>query len=262
MSVVLGIAKLGFKSRLVYRLGAFLTALSALAVVAVFRAAWSAAYADHSVLNGYTAAEAVAYTLVAIVLTSTAVIGADWIIHEGVNTGALAMLLVLPISLYRNLRAEVVGRVAANFLLVFVPTVAGAGFLFGLPRPPILNLLAFVPAWGMAVLIFFNVEFLVGLMSVRLESALGLISVKNGVVALLAGGAIPLEFYPGRSGQLLEWSPFAAMLYAPARILSSDIDVFEVCLLLSRQVAWLGVMALLVPRAWRRVRPTLRISGG
>lgn len=187
------------------------------------------------------------------------VVFADGDIYSALSKGDVAASLCRPMSLYGNwfslacgsrLSAALISAPALMIALLmpepFRATLPGIGTLF-------LFIVSILLALGVtaacAMLMYISLFWLI--------SQRGIKVIVTAVTHFLAGGIIPLAFFPENIRRLLELSPFAAMQNTPLMIFSGALAGADILPALLLQVFWLVVLIrlgeLLMHKALRRV---------
>ena len=149
------------------------------------------------------------------------------------------------------MRAGVVGMVAF---------VAAYGLSGGLPgEAPGLLAAPVLGAGGLALgVLSIN---LIGSFAVWLHDTTPLYWVWQKLLFTLGGLLLPLEIYPEWLRSVAQWTPFAAMLNGPARLVFS-FDIGDAVAVAGRLAIWSGLLALMMLAVWRRAARNLEGHGG
>lgn len=277
-------ARVALKSRLAYRANFAGAMLTYGLFVFVFSRIWATVYADKGDIAGYTRQMCVWYFVVAEVVAFGfgRFFGS---LNRDIQGGQVAYLLVRPFDFVGFQCAQSVGPAVVDSAILLVEGVL-VGFLAA-GAPP-----AFAALWaqagsaaggGPAVFVWFAVR-VVPLGAVMLVSILmaGCISFffhisiamtsfwfeENAAffwifqkLTLIVGTLVPLEFLPEGVQVVARWTPFAAMGYAPGRIVVGA-GLREVVGLLGLQVLWLGLSVVVSRLVFVAGRRSLTVNGG
>ncbi|MBN1777315.1 MAG: ABC transporter permease [Clostridiales bacterium] len=187
-------------------------------------------------------------------------------IFETINTGAIAYEMARPLDLYGRWFCQSVATRTARCLLRALPILLVAFIIPGPLRmtlPPdagqfLLFLLSAVLSLGVVVAF----SMLVYISTFYTLSAVGMRVMAAVVVDFLAGGTVPLPFFPPAIRTVVELTPFAAMQNMPLRIYSGNIAGTDAALGIGLQLFWL---AALVFCGWRWMQKALQkviVQGG
>lgn len=234
------------EERLVYRGDfAFATLVRFLPIVTqIFL--WRAIFAGRpdEPLNGYTFANMVAYYLLAMVGRAfSSMPGLASGIARDVRDGAIKKYLTQPIDLlgylfwYRVAHKLVYYFVATGpFVLVFWLC---REYFTGWPEPRVL--IAWILSLGMAFLVGFLLESLIGLIAFWFLEVSSLLFIYMMLNYFLSGHMIPLDWL-GEFGEWIQYLPFQYLAYFPAAIFLGKIPVEELPLRLTIELAWIVVL--------------------
>jgi ABC-2 type transport system permease protein len=189
----------------------------------------------------------------------------DRSIARRVIDGDFARDLLRPVSVFAwELGFAVALRLAA-VALEFVPSLV----LYSLLVPPDFltagTLLRFLIATVVAFLLFFVMNFLIGLAGVYLQGPNAILAAKHVLVSALAGALIPLEFFPAGYQRVLHASPFPYLFYWPIQFFLGRDGAADWPDLVRHQavaVAWLFGLFAAAWLLWRRAIRRYTDAGG
>jgi ABC-2 type transport system permease protein len=257
MRAFAAIFKLNIKIVLQYRT-AFMVSLIGEPIVLLINAAnFSTIYAynqAHTML-GYSLSQMVWYfagiTLVWFCIWNAA----DQNMAQRILSGDLSVMLLRPISIFRFELAQAVSLRVMGFLLEFMPCL----FIFSLIFfPDFLTLgsaLRFLPVIMLAFLLYFLINFLIGLSAFRIKSNYSLQSLKFVLISLTAGAFIPLEFFPKWLQRINALLPFQYLFYWPIHVLlnkEATRDAESYLKILIIQLGWVFAFYMLCRNLWRK----------
>jgi len=187
-------------------------------------------------------------------------------ISEAITSGSVAYELVRPMGLYGRWFAVSAANRLARALLRCAPVLIVAFFVpapYGMTLPPSFSLFALfllsaILALGVVVaftmLLYVAVFYMLNSLGVRL--------VAGALADFLAGGILPLPFFPEPFRSIAELLPFAAMQNMPLRIYSGDIAGAGAVRGVALQIFWLVVLTLLGRLAMNRALKRVVVQGG
>jgi len=182
-------------------------------------------------------------------------------IEEDVRRGDVAARLARPVGYLGTRIAEGLGEMAARFLgLVTLGFLVAWLLAGGLPPHP-LSILAAVPLAFLSACLHVVVQGAVGLSAFWLHEATPLHWVTQKLLFVFGGLLFPLEIYPDWLRTIAMWTPFAAMVHGPARLVFG----FDGALFLSsllRLLGWGAAIGLFVFWLNRRALRALEVGGG
>jgi len=252
------VLSIGLQNNLTYRFNYLTRTLFSFiplfAMLSLWRTIYSANGPDH-VLSGYTEAQMVFYyILVAVVDVFTAVNEDDWQIAADIREGNISQFLLKPMDyLWYRLWLFFSGRLA----FVMMAAVPLAVFLFcfrGYCVAPAsgLALAAFPVSLALTALLQFFLSYSMALLAFWVLEISTFIFILFAFEYLASGHLFPLDLLPPALQQVLAFTPFPSMLYAPIGIYMGKIQGAEVGWHLLTQGFWVLAMYGLARYMWRR----------
>lgn len=185
----------------------------------------------------------------------------DGQIIESITSGGIAYEVVRPTNLYFMWLVKDIAQHCAGAFLRCAPILIVAALL---PQPFGMHLPVSAAAFGIFLLSMLlgalNASAFIVLQYITVfytMSPQGIRSISLAVGELLAGGFIPLTFFPDGIRQVVELLPFAAMQNVPLRIYSGNLAGSNMWFMLLMQIFWAIVLTgggyLLMQHAKKRV---------
>ena len=164
-------------------------------------------------------------------------------IQDEILDGSLAAHLVRPVGYVAVTGAQELGRMTAKIAVMALPAAALA---YALAREVPFEIVSVLPlaaslAAGAACLL--AAQIVVGLSTAWLGTARPTFFIVQKLIFVLGGIVLPLDAYPPVLARMAWFTPFPAMLYAPAS-LALDSSPTHVVAVLGLQVFWLSVALL------------------
>lgn len=236
-------------------------AIAMVVFMSIFGMLWRTVFAAQAAesIAGLTLQQTLWYMLVTeLVVLSKPLLAKE--MAESVQNGSIAYELLRPCRFGLYHLSRFAGHVALRACVV-LPAGALTVFLMvgDAPGPQGIApaLIALILAWGLE----FCFEALIGLTAFWTEDVGAFRFVYQKVSFLLGGLLMPLEFYPPWLAGLARLTPFASILYAPARIcIGPEPDLIVSTLVL--QAGWLAVLTLAFQLLSRRALRNLAVNGG
>ncbi|OGH00962.1 MAG: hypothetical protein A2600_03705 [Candidatus Lambdaproteobacteria bacterium RIFOXYD1_FULL_56_27] len=218
--------QVAWSNLLVYRLNFLLSAIAPLVVFLVVKLSlWYRVYegAPSALVGGFTFSQMATYHLW-VFLTSLLVFNGNATkISEDIRMGKITSYLIYPFSLWEFHGATFLARTLVQ-LGIAATTLTGVwAFLSGqvhFPEPHTLALGLLLTL--MAAGFWFWANYLVGLIGFWMEETWTLMVMLQILAYFLSGSLIPLSFYPPWLQGLLNYTPFPAIAYLPARVLMGE----------------------------------------
>jgi ABC-2 type transport system permease protein len=182
-------------------------------------------------------------------------------IERDVRQGDLAYQLPRPISYLGARLAESAGDFA---LRASALAVAGAGLARwmsgGLPEDP-RGLLLAIPLGVLAAWVGLCFHAAVGLCAVWLQDCSPVYWIWQKCAFLFGGLMLPLEVYPDWLREIALWTPFAALMHGPGRMVfgwQPELALWTA----GKLLVWAVVASALLVWVYRRARTALDVNGG
>jgi len=255
----------GVMDSLHFRLSAFVLFFGNLVYIAIIYYLWRAIYASSpsKVVNGMTFTDTLIYVVLASSLFSFMEMYFVWEVGRSVQSGKVVLDLIKPMGYKSFVFWSNTGSLFFNFFSVFLPTFIVVCILTKGAVPLGVNLLWFIPAVLMAIIINYNIDFLVGTICIYTESIWGVNMMKQVIVLLFSGATIPLAFFPDKLKSIAYHLPFQSIYNTPLTILLMKSppakDVLPMVLL---QLFWCLVLALFTTVFWHFSIRRITVNGG
>ena len=187
-------------------------------------------------------------------------------IISSVTEGAIAYEMVRPVNLYNRWLCQITATRLSRTVLRFIPVIVVASLLpypYGLSAPA---------SFGHFLLFLCSIILAVGLMTVITNfmyiclfytlNMSGLMGIVYGVFLPLAGGVIPIPFFPEPFRTIALFLPFAAMQDIPLRIYSGHISGTELVQSIGVQAFWLAFLLITGHLLMNRTLKKVVVQGG
>lgn len=226
---------------------------------------WKAIFASSGsdVVNGMTFETTMIYLVLATALFNFMEMYIVWEMGRDIQSGKIALNLLKPMKYKDYLFWSVSGSFVVNFVFTFIPTflivmlVTKGTIAFGI------NIVCFMIAVVLAVIINYEIDFIIGTVCLYTESIWGINVMKQAVVTLLSGATIPLAFFPEKLRTVIEYLPFRAIYDTPLTILlSRNPDAGMVAEKLLVSLAWAVAMSLISHLFWHISIRQVTVNGG
>ena len=255
----------GVMESLHFRLSALILFFGNLVYIAIIFYLWKAIYASSAtdVVNGMTFTDTLIYVVLASSLFSFMEMYFVWEMGRSIQSGKIVLELIKPMGYRHYLFWSNSGSLIMNFFSVFLPTFIVIEIVTKGAIVPGLNLLFFVLAVSMGVVINFNIDLFVGIICMYTESIWGINIMKQVIVLLFSGATIPLAFFPGKLRQIAYCLPFQSIYNTPLRILlMKKVDLCEAGQMLLLQLFWCALLTVLTSLFWRVSIRRITVNGG
>ena len=245
------------KSRLIYRGGAFIEAISSLLYFYVNMSIWQVLYKGQS--------EKIKQMITYLLLLSVARIFASdnlqQIFAKKFKDGSLSLDFAIPLNYKRYMLSMAAGQSAGNFILFTLPVILVLlPFLFlYLSAPESLStFIVYLVAQGMGFLIALEINFFLGQLIFQTHTLEATQFAYWSLMTLFGGRFIPLWLYPESLGMIVRWLPFHLIYSSPVAIYLGK----ETGIIILLQLLWYGLMILFNRMLWLKGRKYITIQGG
>lgn len=215
------IARIMFKTQLVYRFDACMTALNVTAQIVFAWLLWGAIFESRSTVAGFTFSQMSAYYVIHCFLTQCS--RSDSIsseISDKVKNGTFSRYLVIPVHVNGYFTAQTLGTMM--YYLSFVLAASGIWFvLLGSGSALTTDLFCLCTAICMAMIgLFFMMQLnlFLGLLAFRFLDIGSFLMIKDNLILFLAGGLMPLALLPAGILAAMKLLPFYYLTYLPSML--------------------------------------------
>lgn len=180
-----------------------------------------------------------------------------------VKSGDIAVYLLKPLHYPGYLLANHVGNFLFELLTVTVPVAIIVALAVGLvPPASLFHGLAFLAFWALSFMMLFLLTAVLGLAAFWLMTTDSLDWFFNSIMTLLAGGLVPLWFFPAWLAAIAGHLPFAWVSFYPAAVYIGQLGVGETLLYFAIGLGWAAVLTLFLAWLWSSARRRLIVQGG
>lgn len=242
------IFRITWQQFLIYRVNFAMWRLRTILQLLLVYFIWWSVFQSQTQVFGYTTASILTYILVAsltrtIVLSSRA---SDLI--DSINTGSIVNFLIKPLGFIRYYLT----RDVADKLFNIGFFIAEVSLLILLLHPPIIIqtnffvlALFFLALFG-GLIIYFCINFIIGLTAFWVESSWGVLFLMTIILESLGGGLFPLDILPQRIFDGLMLTPFPYLIYFPAKLYLGTMSYPQIIFGFSIIFIWILVLILLM----------------
>ena len=261
----LTLTRIGIMESLQFRMSMVIIFVGNLLYLIVVYFLWKAIYASsgQEVVNGMTFSDTLIYLVLATALFNFMEMYTVWQIGRAIQSGSIVLYLLKPMEIRRYMFWEYSGNFVVNFCATLLPTFIVVNVVTRGAVPLGMNLLYFVIAVVIAVMINYNIDFFVGTICLYTESIWGINIMKQVIVLLLSGATIPLAFFPESIRNIVNWLPFQSIYNAPLTLLlGKTTDIKDVAVILGTQLFWFLATYAVSKLFWKISLPQITVNGG
>jgi len=259
------LTRAGILETFTFRSSLFLNLLGNLVYMIVMFFLWRAIYASspQTTVNGMTFRETLVYLTMAGAIFSTLDVYLVWKMGRDIQSGQISLYFTKPMDFFLREFFYVSGNVVVQLFLTLLPAFLIVCMFTGWTIPLGWNLLVFIPAIFLSLLLNFSIDFIVGTLCLYTQSFWGINMVKEVIVLLLSGATVPLAFFPGTFRTVVSFLPFQAMYNLPLQILISHTYTWaDYGRALGVQLFWVVVLVIIGRLFFRYSSKIITVNGG
>jgi ABC-2 type transport system permease protein len=170
------------------------------------------------VVLGYTLPQMIWYCAVITFVWYFIWNNTDRSISDKVLSGSFQMDLLKPVSILNYEFAQAAAHRVGGVIFEFAPSMILYSLLYYPDFLTLTSFLRFLVVIFLAFIIYFLINFLIGLTAFVIQNNNSLQSLKIFIISLTAGAFIPLEFFPGWFNKFVNMTPFPYIFYWPIQI--------------------------------------------
>jgi ABC-2 type transport system permease protein len=253
----LKILRVSLVERLTYRADFFVAMIFRFLPLVTTFLLWDAVFeaSEHKTIVGFTHDEMLAYLLlVQISRMFSSMPGLAGGIAQDIRDGNLKKYLLQPI----DMTAYLLAYRGAHKLAYIATSVIPYGLLFLWfrdvfpPFPDLVTLLAYLASLGMAFLLGFFFEAMIGMVGFWLLEVTSFLYIVNTLNFFISGQMFPLDLLPRPMVIVLKLTPFPFLAYWPAMIFMGKVQGTELALVLLLELFWVIVLMGMTRLLYRR----------
>jgi ABC-2 type transport system permease protein len=254
-------ARKAFAREATYRVEVFTNLGSVLLRVYLLRQLWVALYGQNAAPPGIPLHAMITYATVALLMSLVLEVDGTRAIREKVREGTIATDLMKPIVLPFYFFSDGVGQTIFHALLI-LPALALSLFLVHIDVPSPTTLAAFGVSFVLGYAVNFFLNFLMNTIAFWTLETFAIQLMVRWASDLLGGQILPLDFFPGVLGKIVENLPFAAIYSTPLRIYIGEVPPSAWPAAIASQLGWLGLFAIGATFLWRAAERRTVSQGG
>lgn len=215
---------------------------------------WSTVFLGQDVVFGYERAEIVTYIILVSFLRSFVGSSRNQDVAGEIREGELTNFLLRPVSYFGWWMARDVADKVLNVIFV----IFELSLLWFIFRPPLffqsneLLILATIAASILALILYFYFSFLLSLFAFWISEVWGIRFLALTVLEFLSGGLFPLDILPSAIYSILRLTPFAYIVYFPAKIYLGQLTGQEILIGFGIVAFWITALFTAVNFLWKR----------
>jgi ABC-2 type transport system permease protein len=185
---------------------------------------------------------------------------------EAITSGGVAYEMARPLNLYNRWFCQSAANRLAKAVLRCLPILVVAFIIpgpFRMSLPPGAGqFFLFLLSMVLSLCVVVSLNMLVYIMTFYTLSPQGVRLIVAALADFLAGGIIPIPFFPEPFRKVAELLPFAAMENMPLRLYSGNIAGAAAVKGIALQLFWLAAMVVIGKLAMKRALTRVVVQGG
>jgi ABC-2 type transport system permease protein len=264
MKKYLKFIQISFYNGLAYRVEYFVGTFRNLVILLVQLCVWRALLSAGSITTSagvVTLREMNTYVLISSMIGTLLTVNVVWNMTDRIRNGQIVMDLLKPMNFQAYTFANMLGQNMFAFLFQLLPILAVGTIFVGMNFPSIPNLLLFLFTMINAIVISFQINYIIGLVVfwyLRGWQA-NIVWMLN---RLFSGAYIPLWFFPTFLVTISNFLPFRLYYFVPISIYLGTLTPRDCLYAILQQFAWMIILYGLIMLEWRAAMKKLVIQGG
>jgi len=254
-------ARKAFAREATYRVEVFTNIGSLVLRVYVLRQLWVALYGQNAAPAGIPLHAMLTYATVALLMSLVLEIDGTRAIREKVREGTIATDMLKPIVVPFYFFSDGIGQTIFGALLI-VPALVLALLLVHVDVPGPAALAAFALSFLAGYAVNFCLNFLMNVVAFWTLETFAIQLMIRWASDLLGGQLLPLAFFPGVLGAIVQRLPFASIYSTPLEIYIGTLPPSAWATAIAVQLGWFAVFAIFGAIVWRAAQRRVVAQGG
>ncbi len=190
----------------------------------------------------------------------------DYELFALIENGNIAYELTRPVDIYKMWFSKILSARLSRSIMRLIPIVLVASFLpepFNLSLPTdIAHLLLFVLSLALGVSVLIAFCLIIYASAFYMISAYGMRMYVSIIADFLAGGILPLAFWPGTFRTIAELLPFSSIMNVPFMLYVGGIQLNRLPYYMGLQIFWLITLVLIGRYMFAKSITKVVVQGG
>ncbi|MGN0394326.1 MAG: ABC transporter permease [Coprococcus sp.] len=248
------IAKIHLKMQLIWRADVLFNMLFTVSRILFAYLLWKIIFADKEIVAGFNFNSMLSYYIINSFLTQLDMSsGISEEISSKIRNGTFSKYIVIPVNIEGYFVAMEIGKIVFYLFFDLIAAVVWI-FLFNIEfvfAGNIVNILCAVIMVLFGMFFMVQLNYFLGLLTLRFEEISTFLMIKNNLLALVTGSIIPLVLLPESVVEIMKLLPFYYVTYLPSMLFigrCGNEAVKGVVII----TGWCIVMQLLIKLTWNR----------
>jgi ABC-2 type transport system permease protein len=254
-------AQKAFAREATYRFTIFAEIGSLVLRVYLLRSLWTALYLQNVPPPDLPRHAMITYATVALLMSLILEVDGTRLMRDKIREGTIATDFMKPISLPFYFFSDGFGQTMLHALLV-LPSLLLALLFVHIDLPSFRTLAAFALTFALGYVVNFFVNFLMNAVAFWTLETFAIQLMVRWSSDLLSGQILPLVFFPGAAGRIVQALPFAAIYWTPLRIYIGELPQPQWGAAIAAQCGWAAFFAAVSYGVWRLAERRVVVQGG
>lgn len=237
-----------------YRFDFFMNLLSTAFPIIMQVFIWIAMYQGNpdQALYGYTFPQMMMYVVIAGAVSKFTSTGVEYTVNDDIHSGGIAKYLVRPVNYIGFRLCDVIGNKFSAMLTMILLTFGAMGILFFAVDYTItpVSLALFFPALILAAVLNFFLFFCLSMLAFWLTEIGNFFHAVSVVIMVMSGGVFPVSVFGSTYEKIAQYIPLTYTINYPIQILSGSVSSEAAYRVLTIQLVWIVILAVLAKITW------------
>ncbi len=262
MSAYLAYFKLAFKQNTIYHIEWFVGIVNTCLQIFISVTLWKTLYGNRDAVDGIDFSVIVTNFIIAQGLNNAFSIN-DYALQEKLRDGSIANEFLKPLDYRKILLANNLGDVVFKLVSNFLPSLIITSLVLGiLPPTGCMEMVLFLFSIVLGFAVLWSISLIIQMLAFWIMNIWSVSTIKNVLISVLAGAALPLWFMPVSVLRIIEFTPFETVYYIPLKIYLGQLSIQDSLLNIGKQVIWIVILYTLSVVLWYCGKRKIVIQGG
>ena len=256
------IMKKSFVNNMAFRANYFFGLLNTIILIFVNISIWKALYGGQTEMNGISFSMVVTNFVIGLSFSNALSVN-DFMIAGKVHGGDISTDLLKPLNINAAMMFQTLGNNLFRLIAYFIPSLLISLIFFRILPPASASMLIFVFLTViLGFLILYNISYIISVLSFWFVNIWSFSTIKNVFINVLSGTMLPLWFMPNWVTNIIKYTPFDVIYFAPVKIYLGQMSMNDIIYVLVKQSAWIIILFVIGQILWSRGIKKLVIAGG
>lgn len=262
MRVYLEFAKKSFLNKMVYKFDYIVGIISTILTYVIFVCIYKALYGGAEEVNGITFSMVTTSFVLSLCLSNVYRFN-DEFIEKKLKDGTIANEFLKPVSFRGRILSENLGENFFNICFNFLPVFLIASLFSNVQKPSsIEGFILFIISAILGYLILWQMSFIVQALAFWMYRVWGIATIKDVVIYIFSGAAIPLWFMPNWVLNFIKLTPFDSIYFTPVKLYLGQITSHDFAWNIGRQALWILILYVIGDILWKCGEKKVVVQGG